>query len=66
MPENVKIIDAKKFMWDGAVYETADKAAEIETGYKKQLFETRIVADGGKYLVYTRRLAEQQTAVPGS
>jgi len=66
MPENMKIIDDKKFMWDGIVYETTDKAAEIEAGYKKQSFETRVVTDADKYLVYTRRLAEQQTAAPGS
>jgi hypothetical protein len=55
MPESVKIIDGKKFMWDGETYEDLDRAKTAEESYKNNKFETRIVEEEGKSLVYTRR-----------
>ena len=55
MPENCKIIDSKKFMWDGETYEGMEQAKTAEESYKKENFETRIIEEEGKALVYTRR-----------
>lgn len=59
MVENMKMIDGKKFMWDGVVYDAKDKAEEIRAKYNEDKFETRIVEDDGKYMVYTRRLVTE-------
>jgi len=55
MPDSFKIIDSKKFMWDGETYEGMEQAKAAEENYKKENFETRIIEEEGKPLVYTRR-----------
>jgi hypothetical protein len=55
MPENYKILEGKKFMWDGESYEGMEQAKAAEETYKKDNFETRIIEESGKPLVYTRR-----------
>ncbi len=55
LPESVQIIDTKKFMWDGETYEGVEQAKAAEESYKKEGFETRIIEEEGKPLVYTRR-----------
>jgi hypothetical protein len=55
MPDSFKIIDSKKFMWDGETYEGMEQAEAAEENYKKENFETRIIEEEGKPLVYTRR-----------
>lgn len=55
MPDSFKIINSKKFMWDGETYEGMEQAKAAEENYKKENFETRIIEEEGKPLVYTRR-----------
>lgn len=55
MPDNYKILDGKKFMWDGESYEGMEQAKTAEETYQKDNFETRIIEEEGKPLVYTRR-----------
>lgn len=55
MPDSFKIIDSKKFMWDGETYEGMEQAKTAEENYKKDNFETKIIEEEGKPLVYTRR-----------
>jgi hypothetical protein len=55
--------DSKKFMWDGEIYEDKTKAEEVEKSYRGNGFETQIRPAEGKYLVYSRRVA--QAAVEG-
>jgi hypothetical protein len=55
MPDSFKILDTKKFLWDGETYETKDVATEVENKYKAENFETRVLEEEGKFLVYTRR-----------
>jgi hypothetical protein len=55
MPDSVKILDTKKFMWDGETYDSRPAAEEAENKYKEQSFETQILEEEGKFLVYTRR-----------
>ena len=54
-----RIIDGHKFLWDGNTYEDENKALEIEGGYKKKGFETRIISEENSYYVYTRRLVTE-------
>lgn len=53
-----RIVEGRKFMWDGQVYESREAAAEAERAYTGDGFETRIFEDEGKWLVYTRRVAK--------
>jgi hypothetical protein len=55
MPESVKIIEGKKFMWDGETYEGMDQAKTAEESYKNKMFETKIIEEDGKPFIYTRR-----------
>jgi hypothetical protein len=59
MTENSKIIDNKKFMWDGINYETENSAIENLKKYSNDGFETKLIEDGGKYFVYTRRVVKE-------
>ena len=56
---NVKILDGKKFMWDGKTYDTEEEAREVISGYGKEGFETRMLEEEGKYLAYTRRVVTE-------
>jgi hypothetical protein len=49
--------DGKKFMWDGAVYAQEADAERAAQSYREARFEVRTVAEGGEWLVYTRRKA---------
>ena len=58
-PQNARLIDRRKFMWDGEVYES-DAAAEAKRrDYEAQGFETQSVREEGKLLLYTRRLVKE-------
>ncbi len=59
MHQNVKIIDGKKFMWDGKPYESEKEARESISSYEKDNFETRMLEEEGKYLIYTRRVVTE-------
>ncbi|MBI5359700.1 MAG: hypothetical protein HZA48_03865 [Planctomycetes bacterium] len=51
-------MDNKKYMWDGNIYESRDKAQDKETAYKQDGFETRLIPyDTVQFLVYSRRTA---------
>lgn len=50
-----KIIQGKKFMWDGQIYQERSQAQSMAERYSSQGFEVRIIEHQGKYLVYTRR-----------
>ena len=57
--DNVRIIDGKKFMWDGQTYDTRKMGQEIISNYEKDGFETRLAEEQGKYFVYTRRVVTE-------
>jgi len=52
-------IDGKKFMWDKAHYLTEAEAMEKMAQYEKEGFETQLVKEENKYLVYTRRVVTE-------
>lgn len=57
--ENVRIIDGKKFMWDGKTYETEPDVLNTKTEYEKNKFETRVVHQEEKYFLFTRRVVTE-------
>ncbi len=57
--DNVRIIDGKKFMWDGEDYESESAAKENASKYSKDGFEIKLIDEGGKYIVYTRRVVTE-------
>ena len=59
--ENFRMIEGKKFMWDGENYESKAVAEENVGKYQKDKFETRLLEEDGKFLVYTRRVVTDVT-----
>ena len=59
MPSLSKVIDGKKFMWDGEDYPDKSKAEEKKASYEKDGFETKLVEEDGKYYVYSRRVVTE-------
>jgi hypothetical protein len=64
-PSRAIFVDGKKFLWDGAWFETALEAAQQAETYKNNNFEVHLVDLGEKHLVYTRRMVKQ-VSVPVS
>ena len=59
MPNMAKKMDGKKFMWDNGSYSTEAEAKEKMAFYEKDGFETRLVKEGSKFLLYTRRVVTE-------
>ena len=60
-PNLSMIIDAKKFMWDGRVYDTKEDASRMADKLQTDNFDVRIVEEGEKFLIYTRRVVKEVT-----
>ena len=58
-PDLAMISDGKKDMWDGQLYDDREEAARAGKPYQDENFEVRIVEEGGKFLVYTRRTVKE-------
>ena len=59
MPDVSKIINGKKFMWDGVVYESKKEAEDTMRKYKDDNFEVELIEEEGKHLLYTRRVVTE-------
>jgi hypothetical protein len=57
--ESAKIINGKKFMWDGNDYSDKESALETEQKYRNDGFETEVLEEGNKYFVFTRRVVKE-------
>lgn len=55
-------VEGKKFMWDGITYESDDQARQAAESYEKDGFVVQLFSEDGQYLIYSRRIAEKQTA----
>ena len=56
MSPNLSLVsDGKKFMWDGRPYATREEASTVQEACQSDGFEGRVIEEGGKFLVYTRR-----------
>jgi len=65
-PPQARIVEGKKFMWDGRVCESEEDARAAMSAYQKDGFETLVFEDQGQYFVYSRRVptvvvVDQQT-----
>jgi hypothetical protein len=56
-PVNYRIVDNKKYIWDGKIYEAEDDALSAAAEYEKNNFEFQLIQEEGKCLLYTRREA---------
>jgi hypothetical protein len=59
MPDSSRIINGKKFMWDGVVYPSQEEARDVVEKYKKDNFEVEFVKEESQFLVYTRRVVKE-------
>ena len=59
MAEKARIIDDKKFLWDGIEYESEEKAKSVEKEYREKGFEVRLLKEGKQVLLYTRRVVTE-------
>ena len=62
-PDLAMVSDGKKFMWDGHLYDSREEASHAAQSYQGENFQIQTVEEGGKFLVYTRRTA-QEVVVP--
>ena len=58
-PEDVLLFEGKKFMWDGEVYESRDAAEAKRKEYADKQFETELIEQEGKFLLYTKRIVTE-------
>jgi hypothetical protein len=59
MPDSSRIINGKKFMWDGVAYPSQEEAQGVMEKYKKDNFEVEFVGEKNQFLVYTRRIVKE-------
>ncbi len=56
---NARLVEGKKFFWDGREYPVRDDAATAQAAYERDGFETCTSEGEGVFSVYTRRVATQ-------
>ncbi len=54
-----KIINEKKYMWDGAACPDNKSAMGVAEKYKSDGFETEIIEEDKNYYVFTRRVVKE-------
>lgn len=59
MPNNLIIIDGRKFVWDGVDYDSAEEATQKMQKYKNDAFEVEASEEDGKTYLYTRRVVKE-------
>ena len=59
MPQNLLFVDRRKYVWDGESYDSLDAAEGKKSDYEAQGFETQMIEEEGKFLVYTRRVVKE-------
>jgi len=59
MPDSSKIINGKKFMWDGVTYDSEDAALETKKKYQDDKFEVELIKEDQQPLLYTRRVVTE-------
>jgi hypothetical protein len=57
MAEQARLIDGRKFMWDGEEYDSENKAKDAQKQYEENGFEVELCRDdNGNVLLYSRRI----------
>ena len=59
MPDISKLIDGKKFMWDGVVYKSEKEAQEVKKKYEENNFEVELIQEENQYFLYSRRVVTE-------
>lgn len=59
MTERARVIDGRKFMWDGVQYEDEAEAKRASETYAAEGFEVEVRLDDGQAVVFTRRMAKE-------
>jgi hypothetical protein len=59
VPQNLLFFDRRKYMWDGERYDSRAAAEAKKSEYETQGFETQLIEEEGKFLVYTRRVVKE-------
>ena len=59
MVENYIVVENRKFMWDGTIYENEKDAADMIAAYEKEDFDAELVEGDNQFLVYTRRVVTE-------
>jgi translation elongation factor P/translation initiation factor 5A len=55
-------IDGKKFLWDNVTYDSREAAQEAMKAYVQEGFEVELLEIEDQFLVYSRRVAAEQSA----
>ena len=61
-PNLTVIIQGKKFMWDGQVFDTRDECLRLAEAYRSDNFEVQLVEGDAKFFLYTRRAINEVVA----
>ena len=64
-PSLAMVSEGKKSLWDGRLYDTREEASRAREAYQNDNFEARMVEEGGKFLVYTRRVVKAVVVTTG-
>jgi hypothetical protein len=59
MPNNVIVVNGKKFMWDGVDHPSEEKTSEAMNKYKSDGFEVEACEEEGRTYLYTRRVVKE-------
>ncbi|MHC4117941.1 MAG: hypothetical protein ACYSWO_10585 [Planctomycetota bacterium] len=59
MADRARFFEGKKFMWDGEEYSSKNDADEARKQYAEHGFEVESCSEGGKVLLYTRRVVTE-------
>ncbi len=59
MADLSKLIDGKKYMWDGEVYESETQAQETKKKYEDDNFEVQLIQEENQYFVYSRKVVKE-------
>lgn len=54
-----RIVDGKKFLWDGSTYNDEKSAFEISQKYESDGFEAKVINEEDKYFVFSRRIVKE-------
>ncbi|NIM91293.1 MAG: hypothetical protein GTO17_10135 [Candidatus Aminicenantes bacterium] len=59
MPDSSRIINGKKFMWDGVFYDSKKEAQDTMKKYQDDGFDVEMIEEEKQYLLYTRRVISE-------
>ena len=54
-----RIIDGKKFMWDGGEHKDENEANGVMEKYQTDGFEARLIVEEDKFYIFTRRVVAE-------